>query len=98
LAICVGDGERLLYGVLGDIDVAEDADQGGHRPPGLLAEDPGDLGLAESGRVGEAVHPVSRRDQRAVAANGRTSIGLPTVAVTFDAHPSAASRSSASMM
>jgi hypothetical protein len=26
-----GNGERLLYCVLGDVDVAEDADQGGDR-------------------------------------------------------------------
>ena len=45
-----GDGERLLHRVLGDVDVAEDADQGGHRSAGLLAEDPADLGLVEPGR------------------------------------------------
>ena len=34
------EGERLLDRVLGDVDVAEDADQCGHRSTGLLAEDP----------------------------------------------------------
>src|SRR5215216_3731804 len=42
-----GDGERLLHGVLGEVDVTEDPDQGGHRPAGLLAEDPADLGLVD---------------------------------------------------
>src|SRR5207247_7556490 len=42
-----GDGERLLYCVLGEFDVAEGMDQGGDRTPGLLAEDPADRGLVE---------------------------------------------------
>jgi hypothetical protein len=44
------EGERLLDRIFGDIDVAEDADQGGHRPPGRLAEDPADLGLVHPRR------------------------------------------------
>ena len=44
-----GDGERLLDCVLGEVDVAEDADQGGDRSAGLLAEDPADRGLVEPG-------------------------------------------------
>src|SRR5204862_4848041 len=44
-----GDGERLLYCLLGEVDVAEGADQGGDRSAGLLAEDPADLGLVEPG-------------------------------------------------
>jgi len=39
--------ERLLHGILGDVDVAEDADQGGHGSAGRLAEDPVDLGAVE---------------------------------------------------
>ena len=35
-----GDGERLLRGVLGEVEVAEDADQGGENAAPLLAEDP----------------------------------------------------------
>ena len=69
-----GDGERLLHRILGDVDVAEDADQGGHRSAGLLAEDPADLGLVERRRgvdVAQSVRPRIR------AANGRTSIGCP---------------------
>src|SRR5438874_1045082 len=42
-------GEGLLHRVLGDVDVAEDADQGSHRSTGLLTEDPADLVLAEPG-------------------------------------------------
>ena len=41
------DGERVLDRILGDVDVAEDADQGGHRSAGLLAKDLADLGLVE---------------------------------------------------
>jgi hypothetical protein len=38
-----GCGERVLDRFLGDVDVAEDADQDGHRAPVLLAEDTLDL-------------------------------------------------------
>src|ERR1700730_9313006 len=34
-----GDGERFLGGLLGEVEVAEDADQRGEHPPPLLAED-----------------------------------------------------------
>ena len=34
-----GEGECLLDRVLGEVDVTEDAYQGGHRPTGLFAED-----------------------------------------------------------
>jgi hypothetical protein len=44
-----GDGERLLDCVLGEVDVAEGADQGGDRSAGLLAEDPADRRFVESG-------------------------------------------------
>jgi hypothetical protein len=43
------DGERLLDCVLGDVDVAEGADQGGDRSAGLLAEDPADRRFVEMG-------------------------------------------------
>jgi hypothetical protein len=33
-----GDRERLLRGLLGELEVAEDADQGGHDAPPLVAE------------------------------------------------------------
>jgi hypothetical protein len=42
-----GDGERLLDCVLGEVDVAEGADQGGDRSAGLLAEDPADCRVVE---------------------------------------------------
>src|SRR5213075_538626 len=44
-----GDGERLLDCVLGEVDVAEGADQGGDRSAGLLAEDPADRRFVEPG-------------------------------------------------
>ena len=50
-----GEGEGLLDRVLGEVDVAEDADQGGHRPTGLLAEDPADQ------RVVDDRQAISRR-------------------------------------
>ena len=37
-------GERVLDRVLGDVDVAEGADQDGHRAPVFVAEHPLDLG------------------------------------------------------
>jgi hypothetical protein len=82
------EGERLLNRVLGEIDVAEDPDQGSHRPTGLLAEDPADQCFIDD----EQVQPPS------VAAKGQTSIGEEITLVTFDAQPSAPSRSAASMM
>ena len=34
-----GDGERLLGGLLGEVEVTEEADQRGEDPPPLVAED-----------------------------------------------------------
>jgi hypothetical protein len=56
-----GDRERLLHGVLGEVDVTEDPDQGGHRLAGLLAEDPAHLGAVEPGRGVSAGHAVRPR-------------------------------------
>jgi hypothetical protein len=89
-----GDGERFLHRILRDVDVTEDADQGGHGSPGLLAEDPADLGLVEL-RCGV---DVAQFAQASDCRNGRTSIGFLTTRVVFDAQASAASRSSASMI
>ena len=44
-----GDCECLLDCVLGEVDVAEGADQGGDRSAGLLAEDPADRRFVEPG-------------------------------------------------
>ena len=44
-----GDGERILHGILGDVDVTEDPDQGRHASAGLLAEDPADRGRVDRG-------------------------------------------------
>ena len=43
--------ERVLDRLLGDVDVAEEADQGRDRPAGLLAEDLLDRALVASGTV-----------------------------------------------
>ena len=78
------DRERVLDRLLGDVDVAEDADQDGDRAAVLLAEDPLDLGRREG------------RHARATAAslwNGRTSIGRVVAAAALRPHSSAASRS-----
>jgi len=62
--------ERILNRVLGDLDLPEDPDQGGHRPAGLLAEDLADRGLIHTRRCvagpvdavsvahGQVCHPV----------------------------------------
>ena len=42
--------------VLGEIDVAEDSDQGGHRSTGLLAEDPADQRVVDDGQGSAAGH------------------------------------------
>ena len=52
-----GDRERLLGGLLGEVEVAEEADQGGEHAPPLLAEDLLDQ-RATSGRTSTA--PPSR--------------------------------------
>jgi hypothetical protein len=56
-----GDGERLLDCVLGEVDVAEGADQGGDRSAGLLAEDPANRGLVEPGCAVDVVQSVRPR-------------------------------------
>src|SRR2546422_9662835 len=56
-----GDGERVLHRILGEVDVAEDADQGSDRSAGLLAEDPADLGLIELPCGGDVAHAVRPR-------------------------------------
>jgi len=56
-----GDGECLLYCVLGEVDVAEGADQGGDRSAGLLAEDPADRRFVEPGYGVDVVQSVSPR-------------------------------------
>jgi hypothetical protein len=56
-----GDGERLLDCVLGEVDVAEGADQGGDRSAGLLAEDPADRPFVEPGYGVDVVQSVSPR-------------------------------------
>src|SRR5439155_3257128 len=89
-----GDGERLLYRILGDVDVTEDADQAGNGSAGLQAEDAADLGLVRRGYRVDSAQCAQTSDCR----NGRTSIGFMTAAVVLDAQAIAASRSSASMM
>src|SRR5450755_1264021 len=82
-----GCGEGLLDRLLGDVDVAEDADQRGHRAAVLGAEHPGDLQVTGSGQAGYRPSPRS--------VNGRTSVGSPVTCVNLRAHSSAASRSGA---
>ena len=50
-----GRGERVLDRLLGDVDVAEDADQDGHRAAVLRAEDPLDLGGGQGRHAGRSV-------------------------------------------
>ena len=56
-----GDGERLLDCVLGEVDVAEGADQGGDRSAGLLAEDPADCRFVEPGDGVDALQSLMPR-------------------------------------
>src|SRR5438874_3140746 len=79
--------ERFLDRVFGNVDVAENADQGGDRPARVLAKD-----VADSRLVNE--HQNQAVGSSAKSANGRTSIGTPMQRVTFDAQVKAASRSS----
>jgi hypothetical protein len=57
------DRERLLDCVLGEVDVAEGADQSGDRSTGLLAEDPADRRVVEPGDgvdVVQSLRPLRR--------------------------------------
>ena len=53
-----GRSVAALIRVFGDVDVTEDADQGGHRSAGLFAEDPADLGCIELWFGGDVAHVV----------------------------------------
>ena len=88
-AIVWCQGEGLLDRVLCKIDVAEDADQRGHRASGLLAEDQADPSFIDVRHV---------RQPPAVSAKGQTSMGEEMSRVTSDAQLSASSKSAASMM
>src|SRR5215470_2366806 len=88
-----GHNERLLDRVLGQRDVAEEADQRRHRLAVRLAEDTLNTGRFDFGG-GATGHALTRP----VARNGRTSIGWLIASTTLRAQASAASRSSALMM
>jgi len=47
--------------VLGEVDVAEGADQSGDRSTGLLAEDPADRRIVEPGDGGDVVQSLRPR-------------------------------------
>ena len=79
-----GVGHRLL----GDVDVAEDADQDGHRAAVLRAEDALDLRRTLGIQAGGQYSGTSW--------NGRTSMGSVVARAALRAQPSAASRSGAS--
>src|SRR5437588_4825204 len=82
-ALCRG-GEGVLNRVLGEVDVAESADQDRHRPTVLLAEHARDI------RIGDP-----RPQSSASSWKGRTSIGTWQARVALRPHSSAASRSGA---
>ena len=50
------DGERVLHGILGEVDVAEGADEDRHRAPVLRPEDTGDVGTRDPGPTGGGAH------------------------------------------
>ena len=60
------DDERLLDHLFGDVDVAEETDQGGDDPAGLLTEDPFEVGAVDGRHVGSG---------SGSSWNGRTSTG-----------------------
>ena len=88
------DGERLLDRVLGEIDLPEDTDQGRQRPAGLLANTRPTCAAPTPVTTPTSSGPSHAPRESCTA---RTSIGVPMMAVVFDAHDSAASRSSTSM-
>src|SRR6185436_19157293 len=81
--------ERLGNGVLGEVDVAERADEDGDGPPVLGAENGRDLVRCH--------RSLSVRGQRATSWNGRISIGSVVAVAAFRPQASAASRSGAVM-
>src|SRR6202043_1101325 len=81
--------EGVLDGLLGNIDVAEDPDQDGHRATVLLAEYMFNLGSCEARRAWY--------QSSASSWNGRTSIGSGIARASLWLHSSAASRSGALM-
>src|SRR4029450_11186204 len=83
-----GHGARLLDGLLGDVDVAEDTDEHRDRSTVLIAEDPFDI-LAGS-------DPGARRQCPSSCWNGRTSMGSPVAFAVRRPHSSAASSSGGS--
>src|SRR5215207_8696383 len=85
-----GHGERVLDGVFGERDVAEDPNQRCHRLAVHVAEHALNFRL-HGDSVGHAL-------TRPVARNGRTSIGWLMASTTLLAQANAASRSSALMM
>jgi hypothetical protein len=85
-----GLGEGVLDRLLGQVDVADDADQDGDRAAVLAAEHRLDLGGGQGGRVGA--------QSSTSPWNGRTSIGRPAASASRRPQPSAASRSGALMM
>src|SRR4029450_1506824 len=82
--------DRLLDGVFGKGDVAEDADQRCHRLAVRLTED-----ALNNGRFRLGGDASGHAWTRPVARNGRTSIGWLIASTTFRAQARAASRSSA---
>ena len=72
-----GDRERLLRGFLGEVEVAEEADQGREDAPPLVAEDVarGSLPLHDRPHLDRAAH-AGRRDPRGQLDRGVEVVGL----------------------
>src|SRR5438105_8862822 len=79
------DRECFLHRVLGDVDIAEEANERRNRATGVFAEGPTDSGLVDWRQAQPPATP----------ANGQTSIGRPIASLTLAANASAASRSAA---
>ena len=101
--------EGLLDRLLGEVEVAEDTDEGGHGLPGLLPEHPLDqrtglLGHPHPLTTGPNLEPPGRpgvpaapQDGMSISMIGRTSIDPPRTSGIRTAISMASSRSLASM-
>ena len=71
-----GDRERLLGGLLGEVEVAEEADQGGEDAAPLLAEDLLESAPLTTGRTSIAAAHAGGRDLRRQLDRGVEVVGL----------------------
>ena len=87
-----GHGERVLHGVLGEVDVAERPDEHGHRAPVLGTEDARDVRAGDPHRpTVTAQWSVGTWPGSPRSTKGRTSTGRPVTPAIRSAQPSTTS-------